>query len=96
MEETNDSLISDGRDVHGGEKFRVFILPHKDMQMRITYSTERGKEHNLFQKTELKSGKILKLPAAAEPFGFGLTTGQHNIIFDVDGKKELILKVNVK
>ena len=33
---------------------------------------------------------------AAEPFGFGLTTGQHTIVFDVDGKKELILKVNVK
>ena len=93
--ETDSSLISDGKDVRVGKEFRIYILPHKDIQMRVTYLTEHGQEQDLLQKTELKSGRIHQLPAEEKPFEFTLPTGQDTIIWEVNGKKKLSVKINI-
>ena len=96
LKTTNNSVISHGENVNVGETFRIFILPSQDVRMKVTYRTERGLETNLLSKTELKSGKIHQLPAATDPFEFTLPAGQDTIVFDVDGRKELILRINIK
>ena len=95
LQATYNSVMSNGKNVNVGETFRIFILPVTDIRMKVTYQTERGLETNLLSKTDLKSGKIHEHPAA-NPFEFTLPTGQDTIVFDVNGKNELKLKVNIE